>query len=59
MIVAGTGPLIYIDLGKDEPGMVLQRQDRDGWVDVIINGDVVRSPIKIDKLPAGRYRLIG
>ena len=30
MIVAGTGPLIYIDLGKDEPGMTLQRRYREG-----------------------------
>jgi hypothetical protein len=26
MIVAGTSPPIYIDLGKDEPGITLQRE---------------------------------
>lgn len=28
MIVAGIGPLIYIDLGKGEPGIKLQRRER-------------------------------
>jgi len=31
MIVAGTGSLIYIDLGSDEPGMILQRLDGGVW----------------------------
>jgi len=54
-LVAGDG----IDLGKDEPGMTLQRLEDRKWVDVIVDGQVVNSPVKIDKLPAGRYRLIG
>jgi hypothetical protein len=37
MIVAGTGPLIHIDLGKDRPGMTLQRQDREGGIYIWIN----------------------
>ena len=57
MIVAGTSPHLYIDLGKNEPGMTLQRRERDGWVDVVEDGEVVKSPIKIDKLPPGKYRL--
>lgn len=58
MIVAGTGPLIYIDLGKDEPGMVLQRLEGRVWVDYELGGEVVKSPVKIDKLPPGKYRLV-
>jgi len=29
MVVAGTHPSIYIDLGLDEPGMTLQREYRE------------------------------
>ena len=58
MIVAGTGPLIYIDLGRDEPGMTLQRIEAREWVDVTEDGEVVKSPVKIDKLPPGKYRLV-
>jgi len=36
MIVAGTSPSIWIDLGKDEPGMTLQRNEDREWVDVKI-----------------------
>jgi hypothetical protein len=59
MIVAGTGPLIYIDLGKDEPGMPLQREYRERgrlvWRDYLVDGKVIKSPVDIDALPAGRY----
>ena len=58
MIVAGTGPPIYIDLGKDEPGMVLQRREGREWVDYLVGGEVVVSPVKIEKLPPGKYRLV-
>ena len=58
MIGAGTGPLIYIDLGKGEPGMVLQRLEGREWVDYVVDGEVVKSPLKLDKLPAGMYRLV-
>jgi hypothetical protein len=43
MIVAGASPLLYIDLGKDEPGMALQCRDRDKWVDVLKDGKVVKT----------------
>ena len=49
MIVSGSYPPIYIDLGKDEPGMILQRRERDGWVDVIVDGEVVKSPVDSGK----------
>ena len=62
MITAGTHPPISIDLGSDAPGMTLQREYRDGrhlaWRDVLEDGKVVKSPVDIDKLPFGVYRLI-
>ena len=42
--------------------MTLQREYREGgylvWRDVEKDGQVVKSPVDIDALPAGRYRLI-
>ena len=33
MITAGTHPSIYIELGKDEPGMTMQRRDvKNGYI---------------------------
>lgn len=46
-----------IDLGKDEPGMILQRREGHDWMTVIEDGQVVKSPVDIEKLPAGKYRL--
>ena len=60
MIVAGTYP--SIDLGNDQPGMTLQREYREGgkliWRNVVEDGQVVKSPIDLDALPAGVYRLV-
>jgi hypothetical protein len=47
---------IHFDSGNDEPGMTLQRLE-DDWVDYKVDGKVVKSPVDIDALPAGRYRL--
>ena len=62
MIVSGTYPPISIDLGKDEPGMTLQFRDvKRGqivWRDYTVDGEAVKSPVDIDALPAGVYRLI-
>jgi hypothetical protein len=57
MIVAGTHPPISIDLGSNEPRMTLQRLDRE-WVKYKVDGEIVQSPVDIDALPAGRYRLV-
>jgi len=57
MIVAGTSPHLYIDLGNDEPGMILQRRERE-WVDYVVDGEVVKSPVNLERLPLGRYRLV-
>jgi hypothetical protein len=60
MITAGTSPPISIDLGRNEPGMTLQREYREGgklvWRDYQVDGEVVRSPVDIENLPAGKYR---
>ena len=61
MITAGSCPPISIDLGSDEPSMILQREHREGgkliWRDVMKDEQVVRSPVDIDALPFGVYRL--
>ena len=58
MIVAGTSPFLYIDLGKDKPGLRLQRlESGNRWADVVKKGKVVESPIDIDDLRSGIYRL--
>jgi hypothetical protein len=58
--IGSTGPLIYIyiDFGKDEPGMTLQPLDGRLWVGYVVDAEVVKSPVKIDQLPSGRYRLV-
>jgi hypothetical protein len=58
MIVEGTHPFIRIDSGNNEPGMTLQRREDREWMDYKVDGKVVKSPVDIDALPAGRYRLI-
>lgn len=58
MISAGTDTGIYIDLDKDEPGMTLQRFDGRVWGDYLVDGEPVLSPVDIEKLPAGKYRLV-
>jgi len=61
MITAGTYRPISIDLGKDEPGMVLQYRDaKNGqivWRDYTVDGEAVKSPVDIDALP-GIYQLV-
>ena len=62
MITAVSYPPISIDFGKDEPGMTLQYRDVERgyivWRDYTVDGEVVKSPVDIDALPAGVYRLI-
>ena len=62
MITAGSYPPISIDLGKDELGMTLQFRDVERgyivWRDYTVDGEAVLSPVDIDALPAGRYRLV-
>ncbi len=62
MIVAGTHPPINIDRGSNETGMILQCEYRDGrdlvWLDYEVDGKTVKSPVDIDALPFGVYRLV-
>ena len=58
MIVAGTSPLFWIDYGNDEPCMTLQRLEKRVWVNYEVDGEGVVAPVKIEKLPPGKYRLV-
>jgi hypothetical protein len=58
MITISTSPFLHFDSGNDEPGMTLQRLEEFDWVDFKVDGKAVKSPVDIDKLPAGRYRLV-
>ena len=62
MIKAGSYPPVSIDFGKDEPGMTLQYRNVERgqvvWRDYQVDGEAVKSPVDIDELPAGKYRLI-
>ena len=58
MITAGTHLPVNIDLGKDDPGMTLQRFERCVWGDYLLKGQRVLSLIKIEALPPGKYRLV-
>lgn len=58
MIVSGKHPPISIDLGSNQPGMTLQREvKRDQWIDYKVKSKTVKSPVDIDALPFGVYRL--
>jgi hypothetical protein len=41
MITTSTSPFLYIDWGEDEPGMTLQRQDGNDWVNYKVDGVMV------------------
>jgi hypothetical protein len=55
-------PFLYFDSSKNEPGMTLQREYREGkylvWRDYQTDGETVKASVDIDALPAGRYRLV-
>ena len=55
MITESTSPFLHFDY---EPGMTLQRREDREWVDYKVDGEVVKSPVDIDALPGGRYRLV-
>ncbi len=50
-------PCAVLEPGENKPGMTLQRLEDREWVDFVVDGEVVKSPVDIGKLPAGRYRL--
>ena len=51
-------PGTAFDLSKGEPGMTLQRFDRGVWGDYLVKGQRVLSPVDIEALPPGKYRLV-
>ncbi len=57
MIVAGSDIGVWIDFGSDEPGMILQREYREGglrvWRDDQVDGKPVTAPVSIEALPVG------
>ena len=58
LMIYSAGDLgIEIDLGSDEPGSILQRYAIDGWKDYLIDGEPVISPVDVNALPSGQYRL--
>ena len=59
MIVSSGHLGVWIDIGDNKPGMKLQRRERgQDWQNYLVNRRVVKSPVDIDALPSGRYRLI-
>jgi hypothetical protein len=48
---------IEIDFGTDQPGAILQYEDRGYWYDHLVDGKQVINPFDVETLPAGRYRL--
>ena len=48
---------IEIDFGNDTPGAILQREERDGWHDYLVDGEPVTNPFDVETLAPGWYRL--
>lgn len=49
---------VEIDLGRNEPGAILQRKESEVWYDYLIDGELVVNPFDVKKLPPGYYRLV-
>jgi hypothetical protein len=59
MIVSSVHTGVYIDLGNNKPGMKLQRQERgQDWQIYLVKRRLVKSPVDIETLAAGKYRLV-
>jgi len=48
---------IEIDLGNDEPNVILQRKEKGHWRDYLVDGKQVVNPFDVETLPLGIYRL--
>ena len=58
MIISSGHTGVHIDIGDNRPGMKLQRRERgQDWKNYLVNRRVVKSPVDIDVLLAGKYRL--
>jgi len=51
---------IEIDFGLlyKVPGAILQRKERDGYHDYLVDGEPVVNPFDVETLPPGWYRLV-
>ncbi len=60
LIVSSGHTGVWIDIGDNKPGMKLQRRERgQEWKNYLVNRRLVKSPVDIETLPAGKYRLVG
>ena len=57
MILSAGNLALEIDFGRNQPGAILQRKERDGYQDYLIDGKRVTNPIDVEILPPGWYRL--
>ena len=50
---------IEIDFGLlyKVPGAILQRKERDGYTDYLVDGELVMNPVDVETLVPGYYRL--
>jgi len=59
MIISSGHKGVWIGLGDNRPGMKLQRRERgQDWKNYLVNRRLVKSPVDIETLPAGKYRLV-
>jgi len=49
---------VELDTGNNQPGALLQRHENGRWQDYMVDGQPVTSPVDIEQLPPGRYRLV-
>jgi len=49
---------VLFDSGQDLEGDILQRREPDGWQFYKPDGEFMRSPIDMNELPPGEYRLV-
>ena len=49
---------VSIDLGRNAPGTILQRNDGGLWYFYMIDGEPAVYPFDMEKLPPGNYRLV-
>jgi len=58
MIYSAVDLCIEIDFGSNQPGAILQYEDRGHWSDYLVDGEPVTNPFDVEKLPPGFYRLV-
>ena len=49
---------IEIDFGSNQPGAILQRKEKNGYQDFLVDGEPVTNPLDVETLPPGFYRLV-